>query len=180
MMLTISEAAKTVIGEELGVEICDLKNPEFLVALFGAQAVSQLEYFYCHDLKAPIASGSFPTQGMIIVPASTACFSRVANGISNSLIERAAECTIKESHKLVIVPRETPLSEIHLENLLKLVRVGVRVVPAMPAFYSGCHSVEEMVDFVVGKVLDQFEIEHMLYPRWTGSQTPDRFQEKGF
>ena len=107
---------------------------------------------------------------MVIIPTSTTCFSKIANGISESLIERAAECVIKEGRRLVVVPRETPLSAIHLENLLKLSRLGVRVVPAIPAFYSGAQKVEELVDFVVGKVLDQLEIPHALYQRWTGSQ----------
>ena len=121
-------------------------------------------------MKAPIESGSYPTIGMVIIPTSTTCFSKIANGISESLIERAAECMIKEGRRLVVVPRETPLSAIHLENLLKLSRLGVRVVPAIPAFYSGAQTIEELVDFVVGKVLDQLEIPHALYQRWTGSQ----------
>lgn len=167
--LTISEHAAIVIREELGIEIQNLERPDFLSALFGEETAKGIEYFHFRDMTAPIASGSYPTCGMAIFPASTACFSRIANGISNSLVERAAECIIKEGRKLVILPRETPLSAIHLENLLTLARIGVTIMPAVPAFYSGAQSIDEMVDFIIGKALDQFGIEHMLYRRWTGS-----------
>jgi 4-hydroxy-3-polyprenylbenzoate decarboxylase len=108
----------------------------------------------------------------------------IASGLSQNLIHRAADCTIKEGRKLILVPRETPLSAIHLENMLKLSRLGVRIVPAMPAFYSGppvkqdgarpfsrggLQSVQELIDFMVGKVMDQMGIPHALYPRWVGS-----------
>lgn len=169
--LTISEAARLVMREELEIEIPDLKNPVFLSNLFPSASLKLISYYPYSDLTAPIASGSYPTRGMIVIPASTTCFSKIAGGISDTLIERAAECTIKEGRKLVLVPRETPLSALHLEHLLKLARIGVRIVPAIPGFYSGAQKIEELVDFVVGKALDQFEIEHMLYARWTGSQT---------
>jgi 4-hydroxy-3-polyprenylbenzoate decarboxylase len=163
-----------VISEELQMDPPNLNHPDFLVRLFNSETVNRIIYYPYHQMTAPIASGSYPTQGMVIVPSSTATFAKIANGISQSLIERAAECTIKEGRKLVIVPRETPLSAIHLENLLKLARLGVRIVPAIPAFYSGAQKIEELVDFVVGKVLDQLEIPHTLYRRWVGST-----QEKG-
>ena len=94
----------------------------------------------------------------------------IASGISQNLIHRAADCVIKEGRKLVIVPRETPLNAIHLENMLKLARLGVRIVPAMPGFYSGAEKIEDLIDFMAGKVLDQLGISHTLYPRWVGSQ----------
>jgi 4-hydroxy-3-polyprenylbenzoate decarboxylase len=172
--LTISEAARIVLREELGIEISDLRNPKFLRDLFPSDCLARISYFPFDDLTAPIASGSYPTRGMAVIPSSTSTFSKIANGVSESLIDRAAECTIKEGRKLVVVPRETPLSAIHLENLLKLARLGVRVVPAIPGFYSGAQKIEELVDFVVGKVLDQFEIPHTLYRRWTGSQKDER------
>ena len=167
--LTISHAAGLVIREELGLEI-DVKDSSCLSKLFTPETAKLISYYPEHEMTAPIASGSYPTKGMVVVPSSTTCFSKIANGISESLIERAAECVIKEGRKLVVVPRETPLSAIHLENLLKLARLGVRVVPAIPAFYSGAQKIEELVDFVVGKVLDQVEIPHALYRRWTGSE----------
>ena len=171
--LTISEAARIVMHEELGIEM-DLKDPVFLSKLFPPESLPLISYYHYSDLTAPVASGSYPTRGMIVIPASTTCFSKIAAGISDTLIERAAECTIKEGRRLVLVPRETPLSALHLEHLLKLARIGVRIVPAIPGFYSGAQKVEELVDFVVGKALDQFEIEHMLYARWTGSQVKGR------
>ena len=167
--LTISHAAGLVIREELGIEI-DVKDSNSLTNLFSPETLSLVSYYPEHEMTAPIASGSYPTRGMVIIPTSTTCFGKIAAGISDGLIERAAECMIKEGRRLVIIPRETPLSAIHLENLLKLARLGVRVVPAIPAFYSGAQKMEELVDFVIGKVLDQFEIPHMLYQRWVGSQ----------
>lgn len=121
-----------------------------------------------HDFTAPIASGSYPVAGMVIVPCSMGTLGAIASGFSQNLIHRAADCTIKEGRKLVLVPRETPLSAIHLENMLKLARLGVKIVPPMPAFYGAQQTVAELVDFVVGKVLDQLEISHALYPRWIG------------
>ncbi|MBI4372919.1 MAG: UbiX family flavin prenyltransferase [Candidatus Omnitrophica bacterium] len=173
--LTLSHAAGLVLREELGIEIdvstCDPSGrPYGLEKLFNSETLSLISYYPEHEMTAPIASGSYPTRGMVIIPCSTTSFSKIANGISENLIERAAECMIKEGRRLVIVPRETPLSAIHLENLLKLARVGVRIVPAIPAFYSGAQKIEELIDFVIGKVLDQFEIPHALYRRWVGSE----------
>ncbi|MBI4357893.1 MAG: UbiX family flavin prenyltransferase [Candidatus Omnitrophica bacterium] len=167
--LTLSAAAGLVIKEELGIDV-DVRESAPLARLFDANACDLISYYPEHELAAPIASGSYPTRGMVIIPASTSCFAKIANGISDSLIERAAECAVKEGRKLVVVPRETPLSAIHLENLLKLARLGVSVVPAVPAFYSGAQTVDELVDFVIGKVLDQLEIPHSLYRRWTGPE----------
>ena len=168
--LTISHAAGLVLHEELGLRV-DVQNASCVSQLFSEETSKLISYYPEHEMTAPIASGSFPTQGMVIIPASTTSFSKIASGISETLIERAAECMIKEGRKLILVPRETPLSSIHLENLLKLSKVGVRVVPAIPAFYSGAQKIEELVDFVVGKVLDQLDISHGLYRRWTGPET---------
>ncbi len=169
--LVISESAKTVIREELEIDLGDLRSPK-LGPLFSSDALRKIQYYHHGDFTAPIASGSFPTEGMFVTPCSTTTLGRIAAGISQSLIERTAECTIKEGRKLVIVPRETPLSAIHLENMLKLARLGVSIVAAMPGFYSGPRAMEEMIDFVVGKALDQFSIPHTLYRRWTGSEKP--------
>ncbi len=166
--LTLSHAAGLVIQEELGIKV-DVKNSNCLSQLFSPELIPFISYYPEHEMTAPIASGSYPTRGMVIVPTSTTCFAKIANGISESLIERAAECMIKEGRRLVIVPRESPLSAIHLENLLKLARLGVKVIPAIPAFYSGAQKIEELIDFVIGKVLDQLEIPHALYRRWVGS-----------
>ena len=171
--LTLSHAAGLVIKEELGIDV-DVEDSNSISKLFDSKTCHFISYYSEHQMTAPIASGSYPTRGMIIMPASTTSFAKIANGVSEGLIERAAECVIKEGRKLVIVPRETPLSAIHLENLLKLARLGVRVVPAIPGFYSGAQHVQELIDFVVGKVLDQFEITHSLYRRWTGPETESK------
>ena len=167
--LIISEPARLVLREETGFSLRSFNRPEDLTAIFGAENMDRIQSYSPRDFTAPIASGSFPTAGMMIVPCSMGTLAAVATGISQNLIQRAADCTIKEARKLVLVPRETPLSAIHLENMLKLARLGAGIVPAMPGFYSGVQTLEGMVDFVVGKVLDQFGIMHALYPRWTGT-----------
>jgi len=123
------------------------------------------------EIDAGVASGSFKLDAMIIVPCSMKTLSAVASGYASNLIARTADVMIKEQRRLVIVPRETPLSAIHLENMLKLSRLGVTVLPAMPAFYHKPRSVEDMIDFVVGKILDSLEIENDLYRRWSGGST---------
>ena len=117
---------------------------------------------------APLSSGSFKTDGMIIAPCSMRTAATVAHGISDNLITRAADVTLKEGRTLVVVPRETPLSVVHLENLLKLAQLGVRIVPPMPAFYSHPQSVAEIVDHVVARVLDQVSLDPGIAPRWNG------------
>jgi 4-hydroxy-3-polyprenylbenzoate decarboxylase len=154
--LVISDTARIVMKEELGSEA---KLPE---------ASRLLHVHDFHDFTASIASGSYPTEGMVVIPCSMGTLGAIASGLSQNLIHRAADCTIKEGRKLILIPRETPLSAIHLENMLKLSRLGVRIVPPMPAFYSGQQKISDLVDFVVGKVLDQMGISHALYPRWVG------------
>lgn len=155
--LVISEPARLVIREEMGKAHSEI---------FPSSA--NLELHSPKDFSAPIASGSYPVEAMIIIPCSMGTLGAIASGLSQNLIHRAADCVIKEGRKLVLVPRETPLSAIHLENMLKLARLSVSIVPAMPGFYSGAESLSEVVDFMVGKVLDQIGISHALYPRWVG------------
>jgi 4-hydroxy-3-polyprenylbenzoate decarboxylase len=131
-----------------------------------------LEAYAFRDLTAPVASGSYPVAGMAIVPCSMGTLGAVAAGTAQNLIHRAADCILKEGRRLVLVPRETPLNAIHLENMLKLSRAGARIVPAMPGFYAGAQALDDLVDFMAGKVLDQLEVEHALYPRWTGMTRP--------
>ena len=164
----ISEAARLVIREELGMALKSYTRAEDLTGLFGPQIEGRLTAHSPRDFSAAVASGSYPTEGMVIIPCSMGTLGAVASGISQNLIHRAADCTLKEGRKLVLVPRETPLHEIHLENMLKLARMGARIVPAMPAFYAGAQRLDEMIDFLTGKVLDQMGIAHALYPRWTG------------
>jgi flavin prenyltransferase len=171
--LVISDTAKIVMKEEMGINDVTQSNPGgWINPTPGVGLVSEgslLRYAHgFHDFTAPIASGSYPTEGMVVIPCSMGTLGAIASGLSQNLIHRAADCTIKEGRKLILVPRETPLSAIHLENMLKLARLGVKIVPPMPAFYSGQQKISDLVDFVVGKVLDQMGIQHMLYPRWVG------------
>lgn len=123
---------------------------------------------YSNDnMAAAISSGSYKTEGMAVIPCSMKTLSSIANGYDDNLVSRAAGVCIKETRKLVIVPRETPISKIHLVNMLKLVEAGVVVLPAMPGFYHKPKSVGDLVSHIVGKVLDQFGIEHNIFKRWS-------------
>lgn len=165
--LVISEPARLTMKEELGIVLPSLSAQDFADA-FQISNPALIETHHPKEFTAPIASGSYPVEGMVIVPCSMGTLGAVANGLSQNLIHRAADCIIKEHRRLILVPRETPFSAIHLENMLKLARLGVRIVPPIPGFYSSEKTIEDIVDFVVGKVMDQMEISHSLYPRWTG------------
>ena len=123
-------------------------------------------HYDINNMAAAISSGSFLTDGMIIVPCSMKTLSSIANGYDDNLISRAASVAIKESRKLVVVPRETPLSRIHLENMLKLSQIGAVVLPAMPGFYHKPNSMDDLIDHIVGKILDQFRIGQDMFRRW--------------
>jgi 4-hydroxy-3-polyprenylbenzoate decarboxylase len=172
--LVISPAGFLLLAEEAGIEVfaegSDVVSAvsSFLKKKYKCELKGSLTYYRYDDIAAPIASGSVLKKKMIVCPASMGTIARIAAGVSGNLIERAADCVIKEGGKLTLVPRETPLSPIHLENMLKLSRIGVSIVPAMPAFYSTPESIEDMVDFVVGKTLDSLSVENNLYKRWSG------------
>lgn len=149
----VSDHARVVLKEELDQDFSSVKHPN----------ITFMDYY---DIAAPISSGSFQTRGMIICPCSMSTLGEIANGITRNLIARAADVTIKEGRKLLVVPREMPFSPIHLENMLKLSRIGVTIMPAAPGFYHKPQSVEDMITFVAGKILDHFGIEHELFKRW--------------
>lgn len=126
------------------------------------------------DLGAAISSGSFATSGMVVVPCSMRSVAAIAHGYSNNLLLRAAEVTIKEKRPLVLVPREAPLSQIHLENLLKLSHMGITILPPMPAFYHRPQTVEDIVDDITARILDQFSVAPDFGRRWEGNMRDDR------
>lgn len=126
---------------------------------------------HCHpwgDVGATIASGSFRTLGMVIIPCSMSTIAKLATGLSSDLLERAADVQLKEGRKLVVVPRETPFSLIHLRNLTSLAEAGARIVPAIPAWYHHPQTIEDLVDFVVARALDQFDLDCVPLNRWEG------------
>jgi len=129
----------------------------------------KLLYYDNNDIAAPIASGSFITDGMVIVPCTMSTLAAVAHGMSDNLIERAADVMLKEKRSLILVPRETPLSSVHLRNMLLLADMGVTIVPAMPAFYHRPESIDDMIKFMVGKVLDVMKIPHDVFARYKGA-----------
>jgi len=156
--LIVSKAAEKVIEYELEMT---KKDMERLVS----------HVYSVDDLSAPLMSGSFQTDGMIIIPCTMKTLAGIAHGYSDNLILRAADVTLKERRKLIVVPRETPLSVVHLRNMLEVAKLGVFVVPAMPAYYHKPKRIDELVDFVVGKVLDCLGLEHKLFKRWAGVKT---------
>ncbi len=155
--VVVSPAGRQVMGVELGIS--DLKGR------LGATGYREEDV---RDLASPLASGSFPTSGMVVIPCSTGTLGSLAHGISSNLIHRAGEVCLKERRPLIVVPRETPLSQITLQNMLTLAQAGVHVVPANPGFYHAPKKIEELVDFMVARVLDLMKITHELSGRWTG------------
>jgi 4-hydroxy-3-polyprenylbenzoate decarboxylase len=168
--LMVSKPAQVVIGLEtdlaLPARTADMQR--FLTEKYGA-GEEQLRVYGRDQWTAPLASGSAAPQAMVVCPCTTATVSAIASGASRSLIERAADVVIKERRQLILVVRETPLSSIHLENMLRLSQAGVVVLPASPGFYNRPASVDELVDFIVARVLDQLGIEHSLLVPWGGA-----------
>ncbi len=165
--LMFSRAAQVVAGVEtdwdLPTRSADMQ--EMLRARYGVGA-RRLQVFGESQWTAPVASGSGSPDAMIVCPCTTGTLSSIANGACDNLIERAADVTIKERKQLIVMPREMPLSAIHLENMLKLARIGVTIMPPNPGFYHQPDSVGDLVDFVVARVLDQLGIEQTLTPQW--------------
>lgn len=168
--LSVTDAGAKVLRHELGVE-AGAKGEllaQNLAAFAGAERVRALRAFSSDAIEAPPSSGTALTGGVILCPCSMGTLSRVSIGFSSNLVERAADVALKEGRKLVIVPRETPLSIVHLENLLRMARLGATVLPAMPGFYHRPSTVDDLVNHVVGKVLDRLGVEHRVSARWKG------------
>ena len=163
--LLISPSAKKVLSIEEG---CDVNLDKFDPASLELSESANLVYHHYDNIAGPVASGSFQIEAMAIVPCSMGCVAAIAHGISDNLIERAADVMLKERRRLILVPRETPYSTIHLKNLLTLSELGAIVLPASPGFYGKPKSIGDMVDFVVARVLDHLKIEHDLAKRWGG------------
>ncbi|MHB8707609.1 MAG: UbiX family flavin prenyltransferase [Desulfuromonadales bacterium] len=165
--LLLSEPGRQVLNHEtsLGWSPDPAERQRQVRAHFASARIDCLDN---GNLFATVASGSNPADAMVIVPCSMGTMGRIAAGLSETLLERAADVSLKERRPLLLVPRETPLSVIHLENLLRLARAGAVVIPAMPAFYHAPQSLDDLVNFVVGKVLDQLGVEHELFRRWEG------------
>jgi len=161
----VSEAAAKVAAHELSIPL-DLQDGASVVRTLVGENAPNVQVHHYKDFEVSIASGSYRHDGMVICPCSGGTIGRIATGVCTSLIERAADVCLKERRKLILVPRETPLSDIHLENMLRVTRAGAVVLPASPGFYSGETTVEQMVDFIVARILDQLGVENALSPRY--------------
>jgi 4-hydroxy-3-polyprenylbenzoate decarboxylase len=178
--LLVSPSGRAVIKQELGIELnldrfdprplLEYRFPRWWLGQRGrdepAFDAADLRYFHHADFMAPLASGSFLTAGMVICPCSGTTLAGIAHGTADNLIQRAADVHLKERRKLILVPRETPLSVIQLENMRRAAEAGAVVLPAMPGWYHGVTCLLDQVDFVVARVLDQLGIEHDLMRRW--------------
>ena len=175
----ISPSGVTVFGEELGIRLGRTHEEvarhfkDYYKKALRKDVSKRLFVAAADDFAAKVSSGSAPMDAMVIVPCSMSTAAAVAHGITMNLIHRAASVCIKEKRPLVLVPRESPFSPIHLKNLLTLSEIGVHIVPATTAFYHKPKTVEEMVDFTLGRVLDLLKIEHRLFKRWRDESTAE-------
>ncbi len=164
--ICISRQAFSIIKMETGIDWSGKSESAITKTIQKHYSSTKIRYLSEDNLAAPISSGSFRTGAMFVVPCSMKTLSGIANGYANNLIERSADVALKEGKKLILSPREMPLNAIHLENMLKLARIGVVIAPPIPAFYQNPKSKEDIVDFVVGKLLDSAGIDHALFKRW--------------
>jgi len=142
---------------------------EYECGITRSDIASKVDFLYdVNNIAACIASGSFKTDGMVVVPCSMRTLGGIANGIADNLLGRAADVMLKEGRKLILVPRETPFNAIHLANMLKLAQLGVKIVPACPGFYHRPANLQEVIDMMVGKICDTIGVDHDLFTRWQG------------
>lgn len=163
--LILSSAGRQVLNHETGLEwSAELSEQRHQVQEYFASIA--VDCLAIDDFWAGAASGSAAADAMVVAPCSMGTVGRIAAGLSGNLLERAADVMLKEHRRLILVPRETPFSSIHLENLLRLSQAGAIILPAMPGFYHGPNQIDDLVDFVVGKILDQLDVQHSLFTRW--------------
>ncbi len=172
--LTLSPSAVQVLDEELGLRV---SIDRFDPAVFGHLNPGRVIYHHHQDFTAGIASGSFPTSGMVLIPCSMSTLGAIASGVTTNLITRAADVHLKERRKLILVPRETPLSLIHLENMVKVTQAGGIVLPAMPGWYHRPRRLDDLIDFLVGRICDQLGIPNKLITRWGSGKADDPLEE---
>ena len=167
VQLLYSQAAQVVARQEMGLELPSrpAETRDALLARFAADP-DKLQVYGREEWFAPVASGSNPPDAMVVCPCSMGTLAAIAQGLASNLIGRAADVVLKEGRKLILVPRETPFSVIHLENMLRLARAGAVILPPSPGFYHHPESVAAIVDFVVARILDQLRIPHTLMQRW--------------
>jgi flavin prenyltransferase len=172
VFLIVSQIGRRLLHEELGMETGGLGGGIDLAALAGREdhGITLLPY---KDVGAAIASGSFKTDGMVVVPCSNNKLAEFAHGLGENLISRAAQVVLKERRRLIIVHREMPLGVIELKNMLELAQAGAIICPANPGFYTLPQTIDDLVNMVVGRILDLLDIPHVLHPRWSGKRAPD-------
>ena len=171
--LVISDAGRKVIDVEEGLVLTgntESDTPSILEWSQSISSVGSLQMYHHKDVAAPIASGSFPIDGMAVVPCSGGTLGRIAHGVSNGLLERAADVCLKERRRLVLVPREMPLSLIHLRNMTAVTEAGAIVLPASPGFYHGPTQIDDLIDMVAGRILSVLGINSSLMKPWTGPE----------
>jgi flavin prenyltransferase len=175
--LVITKAGVRVVGEELGVNVAGTE-PRVVRELIGGES----DKFVVHaagDIGASVASGSYLSDAMVIVPCSMSSLACIAAGIARDLVHRAADVMMKEGRPLILVPRETPLHAIHLENMLKLARLGVKIIPAMPSFYHAPRTIDDLVEHFTHRLLDHLGVRHEQRTRWEGTKKGGRAGERG-
>ena len=174
VQLLYSQVAQVVARQELGIELTSrASEARRLLQERHRGLPGQVEVFGREEWFAPVASGSNPPDAMVVCPCSMGTLAAIAQGLASKLIERAADVVLKEGRKLILVPRETPLSTIHLENMLRLARAGAVILPPCPGYYHQPRQVADLVDFVVARILDQLHVPHSLLPRW-GDRVPQQ------
>jgi 4-hydroxy-3-polyprenylbenzoate decarboxylase len=165
--LTVSPSGQIVLYEETGRTI-DIDRFRLEDLQLEVTSPGKLVYHHYKNLMAPIASGSFLTAGMVVCPCSGSTLGSIVHSVGENLLHRAADVHLKERRKLILVPRETPLSLIHLDNMKRATEAGAVMLPAMPGFYHGAKTIRDLVDFIVARICDQLEIENALMKRWGG------------